>query len=314
VIEIINDVEGNRKLIEETIKLYGSDPEQNYGYFISHQADDPKGDQCVYIRAGKYGILTTLDKESKYWIMIGQPIAPKKEQAELFKEVLDYLTQKKLFDKFVAEFEKEEKKTVDELISKSYKVHAPSCTLYWPIYDLNTWNGDELKGGDWKKLRYMTNNITKKHKVKIVDSVRVDKDELKKVVNKWKEQRKLTGFGINRKDSNFTDADQYIKLIDMEFTGCKFAKTVMINDKAASITAGWEVPNKTGAYYSGIGIYDYTIEYIGEYVNWSDLVMLKKAGYKEVDFGGSPKPLLQFKEKFKPSKIYTTHIYTVSRK
>ena len=108
--ELIEDVEIERKLIEKAIKTYGSNAEQNYGYYLAHQAADPAGDQCVYIKAGKYGILTTFDASSKHWIMISTPIAPVRKQASLLKEALDFLREKKKLKKFVAEFEKEKKK------------------------------------------------------------------------------------------------------------------------------------------------------------------------------------------------------------
>lgn len=312
MIELIKDVEANRELIEKTIRDYGSEPEQNYGYFVSHQSNSSGREKCVYIRSGKYGILTTFDESLRRWNMISTPIAPKDKQAWLLRDALDFLKNKLLLKKFVAELTPENKKAVDEALADSYNVHAPNCVLYWPVYDMSDWEGDRLEGGLWKKIRYMINRITRMHKVKIVDSVNVDKNELKTVIDRWVQHRKLTGAGVNRKDSNRTYAEIYYKFVEHDFTGCKFAKTVLVNGKAASITAGWEVPNSNGVYYSGVGIYDYGVDCLGEYANWSDLVMLKKTGYKEVNFGGSPKPLLSFKQKFRPSRVYTTHIFSIT--
>jgi len=309
--ELIEDVEGERKLIEKTIRMYGNDPEQNYGYFLAHEN---KSDKCVFIRKGKYGIQTTFDPKTKEWVMISTPIAPKAKQIDFLYDALEFLSRKRKLKKIVVEFNTDSRKKVISAFGKKYKVHSPSCILYWPVYDMKTWTGDKLKGKEWKKLRNLINRITKTYKLEVIDCVKADKNELKSVISKWVKLRNQTGFGVDRKDSNRTDYDQYQKVVELGFIGCKFAKTVLVNGHAASITAGWEVPNSNGVYYSGIGVYDLGIENLGEYVNWSDLVMLKKAGYREIDFGGSPKPLLQFKQKFKPSRSYTTYIFSIARK
>lgn len=307
--EILEDVEAEKKLISDTIKRYGSDPEQNYGYFLSH---NDKNNKCIYLKAGKYGILTTYDERIHHWVMISIPIAPKHKQVRILHEALDYLSSKKKMNKFMVEFGTEQKKHVTERF-KNYAIHRPNCVLYWPVFDMKTWDGNLLEGGKWKKLRHMINRFTKSHHVKIVDSATVDKSKLKEVVDTWTNLRNITGYGVNRKDSNRTDKDEYESLVDQGFKSCSFAKTVLVDGQPASITAGWEIPN-SHSYYSAVGVYDYSYDYLGEYANWSDLVMLKKAGYDKVDFGGSPKPLLQFKKKFKPSNIYTTYIFTISKK
>lgn len=307
--EILENVTSEKKLISNTIEKYGSDPEQNYGYFLSHSDENNK---CVYLKTGKYGILTTYDERTHHWVMIGTPIAPKNKQVLILHEALDYLSSKNKMNKFVVEFGTEQKKDVLKQLNR-YTIHRPNCVLYWPVFDMKTWDGDLLEGGKWKKLRYMINRLTKSHHIKIVDSASVDKIKLKEVVNTWTNLRNFTGHGVNRKDSNRTDKDEYVSLVNQKFKSCSFAKTVLVDGQPASITAGWDIPNSR-SYYSAVGIYDYSYDYLGEYANWSDLVMLKKAGYDKVDFGGSPKPLLQFKKKFKPSNIYRTYIFTISKK
>ena len=310
-IELIEDVESNRKLIEGTIKKYGNDPEQNYGYFLAHCSKVDKG---VFIYNGKYGIQTTFDEKTNDWVMIGAPIAPENKQISFLQEALDFISKKRKLKNFVAEFETEKRKQVIEVIGKKYFVHQPSSVLYWPIYDMKTWTGDKLEGGGWKKIRNIINRLKKAYKVKVVDSVKLNKEEVKQVVLNWVKLRNQTGFGINRKDSNRTDYDHYLKLVDIGFTGCKYAKSVLLDGKVVSLTVGWDIPNSKGDYYSGIGLYDLSIDELGVYVNWNDLAVLKKAGYDTVNFGGSPKPLLRFKQKFKHSRTYTTYIFTITKK
>ncbi|MBI2664371.1 hypothetical protein HYX10_03445 [Candidatus Woesearchaeota archaeon] len=312
--ELIEDIESERRLIESAVAAYGSAPEHNFGYYLAHNAVELKGDECIYIREGKYGLLTINNAAAKKWSMIGAPLAPEAQQAQLVREALDFLKQKRKLNKFVAELTMDRKKIVDDAVSSSYKISDPNCVLYWPVYDMTGWEGDKLRGGLWKKMRNILNRFRKSHRIRIVDSSSVEKDDLKAVVEEWKLRRRVTGYYVHRKNSNYTDTDFYNKFIDLDFAGCNLAKSVLVDGKVASITAGWNVPNALGAYYSAVGIYDSRIECLGEYANWNDLVTLKKMGYSEVDFGGSPKPLLQFKQKFKPSRIYATYVYAITKK
>ena len=109
------------------------------------------------------------------------------------------------------------------------------------------------------------------------------------------------------------DKEYYLNLIDSNFKGVDMAKTMYVDGKPATITAGWKIPN-TKDYYSAIGIVDYSFPGLGEIANIDDLNRLKRMGFKYVDFGGSDKILLQFKRKFKPEKIYKTYIFSMVRK
>ena len=51
-----------------------------------------------------------------------------------------------------------------------------------------------------------------------------------------------------------------------------------------------------------------------EIANLDNLHRLKESGYKLVDFGGSPMPLLKFKLKFRPHAVYVTHTYAIAKK
>ncbi len=309
--ELIEDVEGERKLIERIIRTKGSDAEHNYGYFASHENESEK---CIFIRNGECGMQATFNPSLRKWMMIGEPIAPHGEKAGFLYSVLDFLSEKGKMRKFIAEFETEKRKEVASMAGEDYTVHNPNCVLYWPVYHMPTWTGHDLKGGQWKKLRNLINRVTKNHRVGMVDAAEVGKEELKGVVCKWAKLRNQAGFAINRKYSNRTDYSHYLRLIDLEFAGCTFAKALTVDGKAASLTAGWEIPNRKQAYYSGIGVYDLSVPHLGEYANWRDLAMLKGAGYAEVNFGGSPKSLLQFKMKFKPARTYTTYIFAITKK
>ena len=122
------------------------------------------------------------------------------------------------------------------------------------------------------------------------------------------------GQGADRKDSNLAYYDRYLKLIDANFDGTTFAKTLVVDGAPCTITAGWDIPNAQGSYYSAVGILDYRFEDLGEIANLDDLNRLKEAGYQFVDFGGSPIPLLKFKLKFRPQAVYVTNTYAIVKK
>ncbi len=306
--EIVESISEERGKIERAIRKYGFDPEQNYGYFHAHHT---KEEPAVFITDGDRGIPATYNKETKCWIGVGTPLAPKEEQVEFLLDAMQYLKKRGMIADFVTEFETAQKREAYEKFAHHFKVRRPSCTLYWPVFDMRQWTGDKLKGKEWKKIRNYRNRFLRSHKVKIVDTVTLSKEEVKGIVERWVKFRAQTGYGVNRKDSNRTDYDHYMNMVDLSFEGFDNAKSVVVDGKAVSITGGWKIP-RSDTYYSAVGIYDLSVPDLGEFVNWSDLVLLKKQGHKFVDFGGSPKPLLQFKRKFKPHRQYTTYIFTVS--
>ena len=295
--EIIDDIAGERALIERIIRKNGNNSEHNYHYFISHNEDANK---CVFLRNGSYGIQATFNKAKKTWITIGTVMAPMTRQKELFYDALAFLNSRQLVKKVVAEFTPDVKKAIADEKNPNFRVHHPSYALYWPVYDMKSWTGDSLKGKEWKKLRNLINRIKKNHRVRYVDAQSVDREKLKSIIHAWVKSRGQLGRHVNRKDSNRTYYESYLATINNGFEGFKFAKAVLLDGLPVSLAAGWEIPNSDRAYYSGLGVYDLKVPCLGEYANWRDLSMLKSEGYKKVDFGGSPKPLLQFKNKFKP--------------
>ncbi|MCP3682324.1 MAG: hypothetical protein GY861_06500 [bacterium] len=259
----------------------------------------------------KYGAMCQYDSGSKEWIMVSEVIAPKEKKMEVFKEILDYLLKNGKEAKVDVEFETEFNKSVREWIKDTkYKAHPTRYILYWPVFNMNQWDGHTMKGKKWKKMRNIKNRFYRENKVKVVDSMDVKQEDLMKVIKEWVKKRMLLRNGTCTPYFKKTEFDYYEELVKNGFEGVNSAKTLIVNGKPCSITAGWEVKNSK-AYYSAIGIYNYAQEGLGEVANMQDLVMLKKKGYKHVDFGGSEKALLDFKRKFKPHCVYKTYTYSI---
>ena len=66
------------------------------------------------------------------------------------------------------------------------------------------------------------------------------------------------------------DTDYYLNLINNDFKGIDIAKTLYVDGRPSTITAGWRIPNSNN-YYSAIGIVDYSYPGLGEVVNIDDL-------------------------------------------
>jgi len=161
-----------------------------------------------------------------------------------------------------------------------------------------------MPGKGWKKLRNTKNSFYKEHKVEVLKHQDVDKEELKRIVAEWKERRG---------GDDFANSRQYLNIINNSFKGFDEVRILAVDGKPRAITGGWKVPNSE-QYYSSLGLYDYSIERLGEIANLDDLTYLKSRGYKIVNFGGSGEELLEFKKKFRPASSYRTYIFSLMRK
>lgn len=298
---------------EECIKRFGYAPEHNLPYFLTSAE---KGFRNILLKSGEgYGFFGTLSESLGEIAMVSEALAPREKQVEVLHEALDTCFGKLGVSKLVVEQDEALRAATREtLAGKGYAALKPRYVLYWPVFDMERWNGDKMAGEEWKKLRNIKNRFYSGHKVEMVNSTAVDREKLRRIVLEWVERRKLMSLGASRKDSNMAYYDRYMQMIEMGFPGTSFAKTLLVDGEPCTITAGWEVPNSDRSYYSAIGLSNYRFEGLGEAANLEDLRMLKEAGYRLVDFGGSPMPLLKFKLKFRPHAVYATHTYAIVRK
>lgn len=301
--KIYDNVTKHQKRIENSIKKYGHFAEHNFTHYL--YSEGRFGKNVFFDFGSGRGVLTKFHQRGNSWNLFPNGIlAPKDERLGLLLETVDYILKKKKGKKFAVEVSEDLRKEILDKLQAGNGLRACSCNyvLYWPLYNMDLWDC-ELKGSRWKKLRNIKNRFLRKNAVKVVDSIKVPKEKLKEIVAKW--------MGKRQKNDK-VDKDYYYKLIENNFKGMDMAKTLYVNGKPCTITAGWKIPN-TKNYYSSIGIFDYSCQGLGEIANIDDLNRLKKEGYEYVDFGGSEKALLSFKRKFKPEKIYKTYIFSIMR-
>lgn len=305
--KLIEDMQKSRSLIEQCILRHGSSPEHNYCHYMNIE---DAGSKNIFISFGENkGILAQHFQSINEWVMLGDVLAPEEERASLLFEAAGSCP-----GKFVIEAKEEFRRQVIEHAGKhGFSVSEPRFILYWPVFELEKWNGNLLERGVWKKLRNIRNKFMKCNKFEVADSKSIPKEQLRKLIMDWVGNRRQSGIDADRRSNNKSFYERYLKLVESGFEGVKFAKTVVIDGKPCSITAGWEIPNSGNSYYSAIGVYGYNHEGLGEFANLEDLSLLKKEGYKLADFGGSPKSLLEFKMKFKPTTIYKTYTFSIKK-
>ena len=298
------DIKKYKQDIQKAIRRYGHCAEHNYYHYQYYEEDKEKN---IFFRLeDNKGILTSYDEKNDIWYLFPSGIlAPKEERFDILIRFLDYILKKKKAKKLCVEVDEDFRKGILKKFknSKSYRACSSPFILYWPLYNMSKFDS-ELRGKEWKKLRNIRNRFYKQHKVKVVDTKKVPKEELKKILDVWLKRR-------NAHDR--VEKHYFVNLIENNLKGVDMAKTLVVDGKPCSITAGWKIPNSNN-YYSHVGILDYSYEGLGEVTNIEDLKLLKRKNYDYVDFGGSDKVLLYFKKKFKPEKIYKTYIFSIVRK
>jgi hypothetical protein len=302
-LKLIYDVVKHQKKIKKGIKRYGYFAEHNYLHYLHSQT---KWDRNLFFDFGNdKSLLAQFDKESNIWSLFPNGIlAPEDERLDLLLEVTNYVLKKQNAEKFVVEVsEGIRKRLMDKFKTKNgFRACSPDI-LYWPMYNMDSWN-PQLSGNKFKKLRNIRNGFYKRNKVSVKDSKDVPKEELNEILSAWLKKRN---------DHDRVDKEYFFNLIDNKFNGIDTAKTMYVNGRPCTITAGWKIPNSEN-YYSSIGILDYSYPGLGEAANIDDLNRLKKEGFEYVDFGGSDKVLLYFKKKFRPEKIYKTYVFSIVRR
>lgn len=296
--ELINNTLDARREIEECIKRNGFAPEHNFGYYT--WLEEP-GRSNVFLKfPGKSGILAQKNEKLRTWYFISLPVAKENERLAILAEAVD-LVLSNYAVKINLETTPELKKQLTAALKGRARTGGNNYIYCWPVFDMKNWDGHELKGKKWKKIRNIRNRFYKSNKVQVKDSKDVNPDKLRNIVSEWVRRR-------TNIDRPFYQ--RYFNMIKNNFDGVLFARTMIVNKEPCSITAGWKIPNSSN-YYSGIGLYNYKFRDIGEIANLDDLFFLKKKNFDAVDFGGSGSTLLKFKQKFKPTSIYKTYSFPV---
>ncbi len=298
--ERIDNIWKNRKIIENSIKKHGNDAEHNFFHYMDAETKSRKN--VFFLFDNDMGILAQNSDDK--WFIFSEILAPEDMKIEIFFRFLDHIFGNGA-KKAEIEAGEELRKNIRKKLKKSeYRDCRANYEYFWPVFDMEKWDGDKLEGKKWKKLRNIKNVFYKNHRVEVKDAKEIQKEKIKAIVKEWVKRRGGRDRALY---------ERYIKLIDNNFDGCDSARTMVIDNEPCAITAGWKIPN-TNDYYSGIGILNYRFNGLGEIANLDDLVFLKEQGFNHVNFGGSDKILLEFKKKFKPSFVYKTYAFSIVKR
>jgi hypothetical protein len=297
--QVLRDAIANKNLIEVLISKYGTASEHNY-YCYLYNIEEYEEPYIVIFDDGT-GILAKYDKKGNYYRVFREIFCPRERTGEIVRKFLDHIYAQDVKPKKLwLELETETRaQVISSLKDSGYRVNAINYTLIWPVFEMDRWTGDTMQGGEWKDIRYYWNRFFKDHKVEFRMAKDVEKEEMKSMIRTWKDKRTGT-------DRAFID--YYMHAVEHDFTGYDINRIMIVDDKVAAISAGFRF--KQG-YYASIGLFNPDIERCNEIANMDDLINLKKLGIPLVDFGGVEKGPLEFKKKFRPTRFYKTHVFSI---
>ncbi len=301
--QIITDVERCHSLLNRIVKKYGRSVEHHLPHYLAMRSQ--KNALVAFLFPGRMCALA-MDEGSSLRIFPDGVFAPEGKRYTLLEKILDYALLRKKMKKVTLETNESFRKEILEMLRNSamFEARRPHDVLHWPVFHMESFD-HRLKGKKWKKMRNIRNRFVKRHRIRVVDSKNVQKEALKEIVRQWLRKR-------GRRDS--VAQEYYHNVIDSGFRGFTIAKTIVVDGEPCTITAGWKVRNGKAHYYSAIGILNYRHDGLGEFANLMDLQLLKRGGYKIVDFGGSGFSLLKFKNKFRPHHLYKTYVFSIVKK
>lgn len=298
---VIDNIFGNRELVEKIISDYGYSSDHNFWYF-----NNMKGDSVVpkfFVFDEKYAVFALHYLDDNDFEIISDVLAPPEERVSVLSQFVDHALSES--GKVFLTLDKSLKRDFVRKIDSKYLAHKPTRVFDSPIYDLKKFD-PSICGGQWKKVRNHLNQFFRNHKVEVRDFDSKDKEAVKFVVMGW---------GKSRKSSVAKSwIPVFLNFVENDFKGCDMARVIYVDDEPCSVTAGWRIPNSNG-YYSAIGIHNYKYNGLGEAAYVDDLTQLKLRGFDFVDFGGSErKNLLDFKLKFAPERVVRQYLFGVSKR
>ena len=237
--KIYDNVIKHRKIIEDSIKKYGHFAEHNFAHYLYNEG--MSGKNIFFDFGSGRGVLTRFYQRGNSWSLFPNGVlAPKDERLGLLLKTAGYILKRKKGKKFVLEISEDLRKEILGRLHVGKELKACSCNyvLYWPLYNMDLWDS-KLRGSKWKKLRNIKNRFLRKNTVKAADSIKVPKEKLKEIVAKWL---------VKRQRNDKVDKDYYYKIIENDFKGMDMAKTLYVNGKPCTITAGWKI-KKNKNYY-----------------------------------------------------------------
>lgn len=299
--EILDNQQKFRPLIEQAIKNFGWAPEHNMEWFLVNAETSEKP---VYSHWPDGSGLMTL-KADREWYTFSEPLAPRELAASRIREFTETVFNEYLTEEVIIETEESVKSEIEKSIPRVFSVEPADCTLIWPVVNLESLPGD-LSGGGLKGLRNIRSRFYREYSIEVGEASEANKQDFYNIINTWSK---------NRTSKDEVWPQTYINLVNNNFLGTQRAAIFVINNKPVGFVAGWEIPNKPGYFYNGVVIHDYSFRDLGLFMYVENILEVKKLGYKYFDLGGVEEGgPLEFKRRFKPEYEYQTQIFSVAKK
>lgn len=297
--EFYTDIAAARPLIEECIQKFGHVAEHNLEYFIHWGVDY---DARIFVRfPDGSGLLTFRDGNK--WEVFVEPLSTREKKIPMLFAFFEHAFSQTEVKKVKVELRTETRRQLLQSLPPHLRASRINYTLTAPVYDLGLFD-PALPGGRYKDLRNARNVFYRDHAVEIVDAHTADKHALHAVVNAWEK---------NRPPRDRAFPNMFHAFIDDDFRGTSSARVFRVDGRVVGLNAGWRIPNSQ-AYYTAIGLHDYSVRDMGDMLSLEDLDFLKKAGYHYADFGGSWKSAIAYKLKYGEPELYKSFIFSVARK
>lgn len=297
--EFYTDIEKARPLIEESIKKFGHVAEHNLEYFI-HWGVDYAERMFVRFPDGS-GLLTFRDRNK--WEIFVEPLSPQEKKIPMLLEFFAHAFSLPEIKKVKLELRTETRRQLLASLPSHLRVLRVTYSLTAPVYNLRLYDS-ALPGGHYKDLRNARNAFYRDHAVAVVDARTVPKEDLHVLVASWKR---------NRPPRDRAFPNMFHAFIDDGFRGTSSARVFRVDSRIVGLNAGWAIPNSR-AYYTAIGLHDYSVKDMGDILSLEDLDFLKRAGYDYADLGGSWRSAIGYKLKYGEPKLYKSFIFSVVRK
>ncbi len=300
VITKAEDVERFRSVAAAAIDRYGHLPDHQLALFECGEEED----FLPAVLSWPDGTAILAYKEPDKWTFIVEPLAPQEGANALLVKAMQELFTDPNTKKIHLELRAGPRKELRAALpAASLRDCSINYSLTWPVMDLAEFD-TELNGGKWKTIRKERNRFYREHTVEVKDAKTMPTEELNALIVTWSK---------SRNPHERTYPRTYYSAVERKFDGMTSARVLMVDGVACGLNVGWEIPNRPGWYYGGMGIHTYAYPELGNMLYLEDILWIKNAGYANVDMGGSWGGSITFKKKFFPDRWYKSFIFSIVR-
>ncbi len=301
MIKIYEDIESERDRIQACIDKYGWTSDHNLDWFADAVIGEEAKPTFVEFNDGT-GLLA--HKYNDQWRIWSDPLSDRSEATNKIKEFSDSILNGEIKEVWCDDVSASIFEVFrGENLFKLFKYYS----LFWPVLNMNKYNLT-LPGRHFKEIRNARNKFYREHRVEVLNTADVDKNDLYKIVDKWEKE-------VTKKQKEDVYSLRYRKVIDSDFRGFTASRVIIADSRTIGFNAGFNVPNNSKRFAGVIGIHDYSLKDLGIILWLEDLEWIKNVGYKEVDMGG-----MEYEWELKTKLVYgaeierETNTFSISKK